>query len=179
MYALPSDCEPADVVCIVNTGIRYRLLHIGRYTLEQRAISSGVLFTNYQDCWCDAGYDDTNHVYLIRVSPAPAAQIDYRIVYRKRPAQLSALTDTTELPETYDKCLELLTEAEVRRKSRLPGYQEAKQEGYQLLQNMRKRTATAIDDRFSQYSTWPPLSNVSMIDAGSGLVMSGPTSGQL
>jgi len=176
VYPLPSDCEPSDVVAIVNTQIRYRLLHVGRYTLENRSIGNGFFTTNYQDSWCDAGYDDTNSVYLIRLSPPPAAACEYRIVYRRRVPDVTTTTAHTEIPETFDKCLELLTEAEVRRKHRLPGYQEAKQEGYQILQNLRKRVQTGIDDRFSQYTTWPPLSNVSMVDTGSGLVMAGPTS---
>jgi hypothetical protein len=176
VYALPTDCEPADVVEIVNVTIRYRLLHLGRYTLEQRAVATGFTTNNFQDSWCDAGYDDTNNVNLIRLSPVPSAVAEYRIVYRKKVPDITTVSSQTEIPETYDKCLELLTEAEVRRKHRLPGYQEAKQEGYQILQNLRRRVSTAVDDRFAQYATWPTFNNVSMIDYGTGLVIGGPTS---
>src|SRR6476660_8210926 len=73
MYALPSDCEPAQEILIVNPLYRYRLRYIPVYTLERQNIWLPGFFTNFQTGFSDGGYDDATNANLIRLTPPPSA----------------------------------------------------------------------------------------------------------
>ena len=170
-YPLPADCEPGGIVCIVNPGLRYRLLNTSMYRIESSTIQRGVYFNNLQYQWCESGYDDIAKVFLIRLDPAPSTTTEYRMMYNRHTSDPSLLTDSTELPSSWDIILEHLTEAEVRRVSGDQGWKEPYQLGYQAIQKLRQRVATQIDDSFSLYPSWGGTSSI--VDP-SGLVITGP-----
>jgi hypothetical protein len=174
-YALPADCEPGDIICIVNPQVRYRLQHWPRLTAESRSVAIGVMFNNFQDVWTDAGYDEVANCYLIQFSPSCGSTTEYKIIYRRRMPDITDATSTSAIPETFDLLLEHMTEWEVRRLQGDQGWQAAKQEAYQILKGMRKRIATSLDDTYAVYSTWPTLGQSSFFDASTGLMLAGPT----
>jgi hypothetical protein len=178
-YPLPEDCEPGDVLLIVNPQYRYRLINPPRYTQEMYSTALGVTFNSFQRSWSDAGYQNSR--YCIRFQPPPGSACEYRVVYRKRVPQLSSLTDASQLPETFDLALEHLTEFEVKRANPkiFPAQESqlAKAEGYQVLQNMRRRATTSTSDIVSGYNNWPLLGGSSMVDATTGLIIQGPVTG--
>jgi hypothetical protein len=171
-YSLPSDCEPGGIVCIVNPGLRYRLLNTSVYRIESNTIQRGVFFNNLQFQWCECGYDDTNKVFLIRLDPPPSTTTEYRMMYNKHTSDPSLLTDATAIPPTWDIILEHLTEAEVKRTNDDATWEVAYRLGYQAIQKLRQRIATQIDDAFAMYPMWSQAQN-SIVDP-SGLVITGP-----
>lgn len=175
LYPLPSDCEPGGIVCIVNPTIRYRLRNTSLFNIEGNILARGTYFNNLQSAWCDAGYDDTDKVYLVRVDPPPSTTTEYRIVYNKNTSDPSTLTATTSIPPTFDQILELLTEAQVKRPANDPTWKEANQLAYQTIHRLRQRIATQIDDSYSGYNLWSVPGANSIVDP-SGLVITGPVS---
>lgn len=174
VYALPSDYEPGTELLIVNPRIRYRLLKLPRETMEARNVSLGVYFQTYQDSFADAGYDATNKVYLIKFAPNPGSATEYKLIYRKRPPDLATITDTTFIPESFDEALVFIAEYLVKRTEGIPGWAEAKEEGYQILQNLRRQVMRSNEDIFALYSNWSAQAP-SMF--ASGVIINPPTSG--
>lgn len=173
-YALPTDCEPGGIICITNPMMRYRMRKIPPAKLEERSSSRGMTFNNIQSDWCDQGFDETTGAYLIRVDPPPSGTYEYKILYRCRVPDLSDMTTRSEIPETFDYALELLAEAELKRVKGDPTWIVAKQEGYQVIQSMRRTITTSLDDVY-QMNSWPTIGDVSMMDMASGLMLAGPT----
>jgi hypothetical protein len=174
-YAVPGDCEPGSHVAFVNPKIRYRLLKLARYALENRAVALGTLFSNFQDSYSDAGFDDANSAYLIRVSPPPSAQVEFKLIYRRRVLDINLLTQTMLVPESFDEALALMTEYLVKRPDGIAGWMEAKQEAYQIVKNMRQQVLTETNDVFQMYGSWPYADNTSMY--GNGVVINPPQGG--
>lgn len=176
MYPLPDDCDPGDVVVIVNPKIRYRLLHPPRYTLEvQQKLPNGIYMNNYQSAWTEAGYDETTLKHLIMVGPAPSATTELRIVYRQRTPALADLSTVSEIPEGYDKAIEVLTKSKCKQDLKDRDWKDFQQQAYQILQALRRKVTTQLDDVYQQYDTWPWANEVSMMDP-MGLIISGPVS---
>ena len=169
-YALPADCEPGGIVCIVNPGLRYRLLNTSIYRIESNTMQNGVFFRNLQSQWCESGYDDVSKAFLIRLDPPPSSTTEYRMMYNRHTSDPALLADTTELPPTWDIILEHLTEAEVKRTNDDPSWEVAYRLAYQAIQKLRQRIATQIDDSFALY---PAVGASSIVDP-SGLVITGP-----
>ena len=172
-YALPADCEPGAQMMVVNPRIRYRLLHIPRWNRETRQTSIGVYFSNFQDCWSEAGYDDTTTSHLIVFSPPPSATTEYLLIYRRQAPDLVQLTDIPIIPESFNEALCFIAEYLVKRHDQMPGWQEAKQEGYQIVTNLRRQISTQPQDIFSMYRSWPMQQTPSMY--GAGLIISQPS----
>ncbi len=176
-YPLPDDCEFGSITMIVNPLYRYRLRYIPRYTLERQAVWVPSFFTNFTMSFADGGRDDTTKKSLLRVTPPPSEAGDYRLVYRRRVPDLSALADQTLIPQSFDRVIELMAEYLVRlnRPTPMPGWMEKKAEAYQLLQAMRKKMSTVPLDNYPGYQSYP-TGNVSFYDPGSGAFV-GPVSG--
>lgn len=172
-YALPADFDSGAELLIVNPRIRYRLLKLPRATMETRSVSLGVYFQSYQDSWADAGYDETNKVYLIKFSPNPGSTTEYKLIYRRRVPDLAAVADTTFIPESFDEALVYMAEYLVKRQMGIPGWAEAKEEAYQIVQSL-KRWAKGNADIFSLYSNWGTQGPSMM---GSGVIINPPTGG--
>lgn len=194
MYALPDDCEFGGIMLIVNPIYRYRLRYIPVYTQEWQSVFSRVFFTNFQTGFADCGYSDLWNANLIRFAPAPGSVSEYRLVYRRRapslgiaspafshntpPTGTNFLSNTTILPESYDRVVELMAEYLVRfqRTNPLPGWMECKREAYQLVASMRRKMATTLNDNYSSYWQYPYFTESSMYT--SGLFITPTTGGQ-
>ena len=176
-YPLPADCEFGTILVVVNPIFRVRLYYIPTYTLERQNIWIPGFFTNYQFGFCDAGQDDATHANLIRMTPPPSAVGEYRMIYRRRPPDLSTLAQQTMLPRSFDSVLEKYAEylARFNRKTPMPGWMEVKSEAYQLLQNMRRKVAGSMYDNFATYSGYPLTNAPSSSTYANGLFI-GPTS---
>lgn len=155
LYPLPSDCEFGNIIVVANPLYRYRLRYLPRYTLESTAIYSKMFFNNYQTGFADGGYDEANKTNLIKFVPAPSTAAELRLVYRRRPPDLTTMASVSELPESFDDMLEFLAEYEVKRYRRLPGWTEAKHEGFQRMKSMRKRVVTSMTDNYNRVKAWP------------------------
>lgn len=177
VYPLPADCEPGTEILIVNQRIRYRLLRLQKYALETRSVSIGVFFTNFQDSWCEAGYDDTTKQYLIKLSPPPSTVTEYKLFYRKVPADYTTLVSTCAIPPMFQDAICFMAEYIVKRQDQMPGWAEAKTEAFQTVQSLRQQIATAPQDIFSMYRSWPASNTASPSMYGAGLIISPPTGG--
>lgn len=177
-YALPSDCEFGTILIVVNPRLAYRLVKLPVYAFEMRYNWPPALFTNVLEAITDAGVDDTTHAALIRFGPQPNSYDEYRMIYRRRPPTLTALTSTTLFPESFDRVVELLAEYYVRfgRPTPMPGWMEVKQEAFQQLQNMRRKMTTSLDDNYATYSTYPSYEKSSIFAGGLfvGITAAGP-----
>lgn len=176
-YPLPDDCEPGTEILIVNQRIRYRLLRLQKYALETRSVSIGVFFTNFQDSWCEAGYNDTTKKYLIKLSPPPSTVTEYKLFYRRTPPDFQTMADTCSIPPMFQDAICFMAEYLVKRHEQMAGWQEAKVEAYQIIQSMRQQIATAPQDIFSLYRSWPASNTASPSMYGAGLIISPPTGG--
>ena len=177
-YALPSDCEFGNILLIVNPKLRYRLRDLPKYTLTWQNLWPGVFASNFQFAYCTSGYDDATGAELIQFAPPAGQACEFVMIYRRRPPELNTPTATSLIPESFDRILELLAEYEVKRSrpNVIPGWMEAKQEAYQLMQNMRRRMSNQMLDNFSNWAGYPFLLNESSIGSN-GLFISGPTVG--
>lgn len=175
-YPLPDDCEFGSITVLVNPLYRYRLRYVPRYTLERQQVWLPSFYTNFQTGYADGGYDDVTKKSLIRLTPPPSAAGDYRIVYKRRVPDLSAMTNQTLIPPSFDRVIELMAEYLVRlnRPTPMPGWMEKKQEAYQLLQTMRKKMSTSPYDNYPGYQTYPTADALSFYTDG---VFIGPVSG--
>lgn len=176
-FPMPADYEPGSEVLLVNPKIRYRLLKLPRYTFESRAVALGVYFTNFQDAWTDYGYDETNKVYLIKLSPPSSGTTEYRLIYRRKHPDMSLFDDMSWLPESFDEALTYFAEYIVKKDNQIPGWMEAKQEAHQIVINLRRQIATSMQDIFSVYRNWPISSTPSPSMYGAGLIIAPPTGG--
>jgi len=176
-FPMPADYEPGTEVLLVNPKIRYRLLKLPRYTFENRASALGVYFTNFQDSWTDYGYDEVSKVYLIKMSPPSSGSTEYRLVYRRKPPDMTAFDDMSWLPESFDEALAYMAEYMVMRMHKMQGWMEAKQEAHQIILNMRRQLATSMQDIFAVYQNWPVHSSPSPSMYGAGLIISPPVGG--
>jgi len=176
MYPLPDDCEFGSIILIVNPLYRYRMRYIPVYTLERQQVWLPGFLTNFQTGFSDGGYDDATKKNMIRFTPPPSATAEYFIVYRRRVPDLALLTDQSLIPQSFDRLLELMAEYQVRfaQPTPMPGWMELKTEAFQLLQNMRRKMASAMYDNYSSYSTYPSSDALSFYANG---VFIGPTAG--
>lgn len=142
VYALPSDWSPGTDIILTNPHLRYEIRKIPAYTLSQQAAANINLLTTYTLGYSDYGFDDTNKVYLIRLTPPPASTDEYKMVYRRRAPNLSLVTDTALLPEEFCEYLELMAEAQVKRTHRIPGYVEAERKAVLILRAMKRQVGT-------------------------------------
>lgn len=179
-YPLPSDCEFGSILLVVNPIFRYKLKYIPTYTFDWQSVYSRVFFNQFQSAFCDAGYSDTNNTGLIRLGPAPGSVAEYRMVYRRRPVQLTALSQTTWLPPSYDRVLELIAEYKIRfhQKTPMPGWMECRNTANDLLRDLRRKTTVTMYDTYAKFAMFDQSVNSSAYDTGSGLFV-GTTAGQL
>lgn len=176
-YALPTDCEFGGILLVINPTYRYRLRYFPVYTAEWTSAYTRTFFNNFQSGFSDAGVDDATGASLIRFTPAPGSVAEYRIVYRRRPPALSALTSISMIPESFDRVIELMAEYMVRfhRKQPMAGWMEVKNEAYQLLQAMRRKMAITMTDTYQTYATFGADRGRATWDAGVAFI--GPTTG--
>lgn len=179
-YRLPNDCEFGGMLLIVNPIYRYRLRYIPVYTLEWQSVFARMFFSNFQTGFSDGGEVDPAPPVLgpqpfvlfgnstIRFAPAPGSASEYRLVYRRRPPSFIALDETSILPESFDRVVEMLAEYHVRfqRVNPLPGWMEVKREAYQMLSNMRRKMSISMIDNYSAYWQYPYFENSSMYTSG-------------
>lgn len=121
VYQMPADFEPGKDLVLLQPDVRIRVRHIPRSALETQSVVLKSLFTNIAMGYSDQGRDSTGR-FLIRIIPPPTNTNSLRMVYKARPADFSALTDISWLPQTYQDILELVAEAEVKRTHGIPGW---------------------------------------------------------
>ena len=175
-YPLPDDCEFGSSIILTNLTLHFPLRKIPTYRLQKQQAVLSELVTNFQTGYCDAGYDDATRKYLIRFIPPPSENDDFKLSYRRRVPELFNISDNFLMPESFDEVIELLAEYKVKFRRSMPGWMEAKAEGYQLLQAMRRKMATEPIDNMTSYSSYPPFADVSFYDPGSGAFV-GPVTG--
>jgi hypothetical protein len=176
LYALPDDCEFGNILIVMNPTYRYRLRYLPRYTLEWQAVWPRI-FNNIQTGFADGGYDVATGKSLIRMAPPPAAVAEYKMIYRRRPPDLTTLTQTTWLPESFDDVMESMSSylAKTARAKPIAGWMEDKQEAYQRLKAMRRRMVAAAGyDAYATYVAWPYYEGASNEAGGLSI---GPTTG--
>ncbi len=177
MYVLPDDCEFGSILLVLNPLYRYRLRYLPVYTLETQNVFSRVFFTNFQAAFSDGGMTIDNDS-LIRLTPAPSAAGEYRLIYRRTPPDMldnqphfthntPSLLGQSVIPASFDRCVEMLAEYFVRfyQPTPLPGWMECRQQAYELIQNMKRRMAMSLVDN-AAYSTYPFFENSSIYADG-------------
>lgn len=122
VFTMPSDFEPGKDLILLQPDVRIRVRHIPRLALETQSVVLKSLFTNIAMGYSDQGRDSSGN-YQIRILPPPTNTNTLRMVYKARPADFSALTDTSWLPQTYQDILELVAESEVKRTHGIQGWE--------------------------------------------------------
>lgn len=122
VYTMPADFEPGKDLVLLQPDVRIRVRHIPRLALETQSVVLKSLFTNIAMGYSEQGRNSTGR-YLIRLIPPPTNTNVLRLVYKARPTDFSALTDTPWFPETYQDILELMAEAEVKRTHGVQGWE--------------------------------------------------------
>jgi hypothetical protein len=145
-FYMPSDFAPGQDIFIGQPEMRVRVKHIPRVTLEQQSLVLKQLQTNLTSYYADGPYDEVNGLYSIRFMPTISGPGQYRLTYRKVPADLTALIQTTHIPPGYDEVLELLAEARVKTTYNIPGAEQAQAKAASKLRMLRKQIATANVD---------------------------------
>lgn len=178
LYALPDDCDFGDILCIVNPKLRYRLRYLPTYTFVWQNQWPGTFMSNFQSGFANFGFDDATSKQLIMFAPPVGAVTEFLLVYRRRPADFATVSASVNIPQSYDRVLELLASYMVKtsRPNPIPGWMEDKTEAYQLIQKMRRRMAGSMMDVYSNWMAWPYMDNRSSVYAD-GLFLSGPTAG--
>jgi len=121
VFTMPSDFEPGRDLILTQPDVRIRVRHIPRLALETQGVVLKSLFTNIAMGYTDQG-QDANGNHLIRLIPPPTNSNTLRMVYKARPADFTALSDTPDLPQTYQDIIELMAEAEVKRTHGVQGW---------------------------------------------------------
>lgn len=121
VFTMPADFEPGKDLVLLQPDVRIRVRCIPRLALETQSVVLKSLFTNIAMGYSDQGRDSSGN-FLIRLIPPPTNTNTLRLVYKARPADFSALTDTSWLPQTYQDILELMAEAEVKRTHGIQGW---------------------------------------------------------
>jgi hypothetical protein len=121
VFTMPSDFEPGKDLVILQPDVRIRVRHIPRLALESQGVVLKSLFTNIAMGYSDQGRDSSGN-HLIRLIPPPTSTNTLRLVYKARPTDFAALTDTSWLPQTYQDILELMAESEVKRTHGISGF---------------------------------------------------------
>jgi hypothetical protein len=153
VFTMPSDFEPGKDLVILQPDVRIRVRHIPRLALETQGVVLKSLFTNIAMGYSDQGRD-ANGNHLIRLIPPPTNTNTLRLVYKARPADFSALTDVSWLPQTYQDILELMAESEVKRTHGIPGFDvPAAIAARKRMQMKRQVTATTGDIRSEPFSS--------------------------
>ncbi len=145
-FYMPSDFAPGQDIFIGQPEMRVRVKHIPRVTLEQQGLVLKQLQTNLTSYYADGPYDEVNGLYSIRFMPTISGPGQYRLTYRKIPADLVTLAATTHIPPGYDEVLELLAEARVKTTYNIPGAEGAQAKAASKLRLLRKQIATANVD---------------------------------
>jgi len=121
VFQMPADFEPGKDLILLQPDVRIRVRCIPRLALETQSVVLKSLFTNIAMGYSDQGRDSSGR-FLIRIIPPPTNTNSLRLVYKARPADFAALTDTSWLPQTYQDILELMAEAEVKRTHGIQGW---------------------------------------------------------
>lgn len=179
-YALPADCDFGSILLVVNPIFRYKMKYIPTYTFEWQSVYSRVFFNQFQSCFSDAGFDQTNNVGLIRLGPAPGSVAEYRMIYRLRPPDLTTLAQNTMLPPAYDRLLESLAEYKVRfhQPTPMPGWMECRATANEIMKDMRRNITSTMYDTFANFAMFDTRVKSSAYDAGAGVFI-GVTTGSL
>ena len=151
-FPLPQDCDPGQDIFISQQNLRIKIKHITRPQFEAQALILKPMATNLTMFYTDAFFDGNDNTYGIRFMPPISQMGEYRILYRKRPADFTASTDYTEIPEGYDEVLELIAEARIKFVTNTPGSEQAKMRAEAKLKMMRRRMATAAVDNQPKFS---------------------------
>ena len=152
VYQMPADFEPGKDLVLLQPDVRIRVRHIPRMALETQSVVLKSLFTNIAMGYSDQGRDSTGR-YLIRVIPPPTNTNTLRLVYKARPADFSALTDISWLPQTYQDILELMAEAEVKRTHGVQGWDVAAAIAARKRLEMKRQVAAGpIDNKSTAFA---------------------------
>ncbi len=145
-YLMPLDFDPGNDIFLGQPTLRYRIKHIPRYSFEQQGIVLKQLFTSIQMFYTDSGCDEATGAYKIQFMP-PVSQVgEYRLVYRKRPDDLSIPTQVTAIPEGYDEVLELIAESRLRIEYNLPAPEGPMMRAQAKLKMLRRMISAAMID---------------------------------
>ena len=122
VFTMPSDFEPGKDLVLLQPDVRIRVRNIPRLALETQSVVLKSLFTNIAMGYSDQGRTSAG-LYQIRLIPPPTNTNSLRLIYKARPADFSALTDISWLPQTYQDILELVAEGEVKRTHGVAGWE--------------------------------------------------------
>lgn len=155
VYAMPADYAPGAEIGLYNMTNMYRARKIPLFTLTQTDITNRLLTSNVWTVYSDYGRDDTNNVYLIKISPPPSTTDQYKLIYRRNPASMALISSLSMLPEKYVEYLELIAEARVRRSRKLGGFREAEAQANVILKAMKREMQTqGVDNRPDDHGGW-------------------------
>ena len=152
VFTMPSDFEPGKDLILLQPDVRIRVRHIPRLALETQSVVLKSLFTNIAMGYSDQGRDSAG-LHQIRLIPPPTNSNVLRLVYKARPTDFAALTDTSWLPQTYQDILELMAEAEVKRTHGAQGWEvPAAIAARKKLEMKRQVISMPIDNKSEAFS---------------------------
>lgn len=142
VYQMPADFEPGKDLTVVSSGGRDRMRHVPRMSMETDGTSG----------YADYGRDSTGR-HLIRISPEPSGVDVLRLVYKARPADFSALTSTSWLPQSYQDILELMAESEVKRTHGVSGWEVPSAIAARKKLEMKRQVVSGpVDNRSDEFT---------------------------
>lgn len=145
-FQMPSDFMPGKDLIIGNATLRMRIKHIPRYQFEEQMLVLRPLFTNVTMYYTDHEYNATAKKYQIRFCPPISSVGEYRLVYHKNPPDLTALTQTSSIPDGFDECIELTAIARLKTAYGSKDAAAANALAGAKLRMLQKQIKTAIKD---------------------------------
>ena len=161
-YTLPADCDVAQDLMIAIQNVQIVVRHVPRYTFENYALAQLQSSTSMTQFYADTEFNTTLGLYQIRFMPPISTVGEYRLVYRKRPPDLTAPNATSALPEGYDEILELVASAKLMGDYGLPGAEKKAAEAAGAIRLMRRMVEGALIDNQPGYGMFglPDQTNI-------------------
>lgn len=145
-YALPADCEPGRDLLIKgpygwgdgdgNIKKKERM-GIERYNIPKLSTASWPIW------YTDDAYDDANKTPTIRFEPYPTSNAELRIVYYRKLTIPTLLTDTTIVPQAFERMVILIAASYLMRQKNQGGWMEKRQESDMMMRDLHARYAAS------------------------------------
>lgn len=174
-YPLPSDMSFGRELIIINTLYRRKLFKPHRFTAENRNAFTQFFFNNLQFQYSDAGYDDTDRVYLIKMFPIPSSVATYPIIYYRQIPYLTQDADTTIFPREFDQAIVYWATHLIKMRYSMPGWKEAGDKAARIVRDMRKMAQTGpAYDFYVMANSYGSYDNNSSITDGLAIIGPNP-----
>lgn len=146
VFEMTDEYDPGSEIALIMPELRYVIPKIPRLTFENIAAAYRAIQTPYPVGYVDHEPVTPGGPMRVRFVPPIVGPASLRLVYRRRPPELQTLTATTNLPEGFDRVLELMAEFALRAQNGFPYAAEAQARADGLLRVLRRSVATAVID---------------------------------